>query len=233
LVLDRTGWFMIGTPVDIYWGEVQVKDSGGSYESIKNVDFTASGAPLANGIFEYDPSIPDYIATDQDDWDGETTAIYPWFGYWVNVPSDADTPVSLKFEAAGSSPTPPEPPEDSASLVNGVALSSMDNGGLTPPPVPLAGAGEGPLEVVAYQTTSDGGATVTFAVTGEEATDAQGMRVEVQNLEGKQVFSKETGSTRLTWDAQGIPNGAYVYVASVKTDGTYDQTNVSKLLILQ
>jgi len=111
-------------------------------------------------------------------------------------------------------------------------LSNVDKEVPVPPPHPVTASAEGPLKVAAYSSSSLND-QVTFAVTGEGYTSAQGLKVEVQNLSGNNVFSSETSGRSLTWETGSVANGVYLYVASVKVDGQFKQTNIGKLLVLK
>lgn len=225
LKLERPGWFMIGSPVEMPWGDVEIKQSGGSYKTIKNVDFTSSNAPLLDTIYEYDLPGGDYVVISQPDWDDYT--ILPWKGYWIMVTQEANTPLYLKFEE--ETPGPPSPPLKSKGHAK--KLSEVERNRPSPPPPPIKDSARGPLEVSAYSSSLS--SWVTFAVTGEKASSIQALKVEVKTLDGETIFSSRSDSATLSWRTEGVPNGVYLYVGSVKTEGEFDRTNIGKLLVLK
>ena len=223
---DRTGWFMIGTPVDIAWGNVQLKESGGSYRTIKNIDVTAAGSPIYNSIYEYVPASDDFTVSQQPDWDD--FVLDTWKGYYIYVQPDANTPISLDFGGAEGPPVPPNP--DSAS--QGTLLNNTDKNELLSPPSPVKStSGLGLFEVnVSSQSTGEG-SQVTFEVAGESASSIKRFSLKVKNSNGDTVFASDTTESRIQWNAKGVANGVYIYIATVE-GSAFEETDIDKLLIL-
>jgi len=226
---DRTGWIMFGTPVAVNWGDVQIKESGGSYQSIKSVDFTAADSPVHYALFEYSPGAEDFLVYQQPGWDSYT--LDPWKGYYIYVYGNANTPISLKFEESGGPPTPPTPP---TSATQGALLSELEGSNVpAPPPPPKREATLDFFDVTATTSSTGDGSRITFSVAGKWASSAEGLRVKVKDFSGNTLFSSETTGDSLTWTAEGVPNGTYLYVASVKHNGVFGEVDIGKVLILE
>ncbi|MBS3788099.1 fibronectin type III domain-containing protein [Candidatus Bipolaricaulota bacterium] len=225
--LDRTGWFMIGSPVEIDWGNVQLKENGGSYKNIKNIDATASDSPLYNSIYEYIPANDDFTVSQQPNWDD--FVLDPWKGYYIYVQEGANTPITLNF---GESEGPPFPSEQDREF-QGTLLSSMDKDTLLKPPSPLTpNTGPGLIEVNVTSRSGGSGSEVTFEIEGEGVPfSVQSFKIKVKNSSGETLFASETTESTINWSTEGIANGIYLYVATVRGE-TFDETDIGKLLIL-
>ncbi len=223
---DRTGWHMIGSLGEIDWGEVRLKENGGSYRSIKNIDVTAAGSPIYNSIYEYVPASKDFTVSQQPNWDD--FVLEPWKGYYIYVQEGANTPISLDFGEAEGPPTPPAP--DSSS--QGTLLSKLDKDALLNPPSPeMRDTGMDLFEVsVSSQSTGDG-SRVTFEVPGEGVSSVQDFTIKVKNASGETIFASETTKSRIQWNTKGVANGVYLYIATVRSS-TVSGTDIGKLLIL-
>jgi hypothetical protein len=78
--------------------------------------------------------------------------------------------------------------------------------------------------------------TTTFVAHGDGITS---MGVEIYDLNGQRIFSRETGRTRLVWNlsvqsGQPVANGVYLYVMTVRgANGETLRSEAKKLLILR
>lgn len=225
---DRSGWFMIGSPGEIAWGDVRIKESGGSYRSVKNVDFTVAGSPLYNVIYEYDPSINDFIISRQPNWDN--FVLDPWKGYYIYVQQGANTPISLDFGEAEGPPFPPTPNTSS----KGSRLGTFTEENLfTPPSPPRREANLSLFEVAVSSFSKGNGSQVTFELIEKKNISVQNFKIKVKDLTGRTVFSSESDGAPLTWYAEDIANGVYLYNASLKLNNKIIQTKLEKLLIIK
>jgi len=229
VTLNHTGWHMIGTPVQMDWGDVQIKVSGGTYQSISDIDFTCacSGAPLLNAIFEYDPSVGVYLANSQPGWD--TYTLDRWTGYWVMVREGATLPVYLKFE--GPTPGPPPPPSTDNDQ-HGVRLNQLAGNLPTPPPHPTEQTAKGSLKVVARPNFTGVNSEIIFRITGEKAFSVEGLRIAVTNLSGQKIFGESNEGSTLTWNTENVANGIYLYSAEINKGEGYESAGVGKLLVI-
>ncbi|MBS3786902.1 T9SS type A sorting domain-containing protein, partial [Candidatus Bipolaricaulota bacterium] len=128
----------------------------------------------------------------------------------------------------GGPGTPPMPSTSEvapARLENAVEADSN-------PPVPVTPAGDFSVDTLQVKAASEAG-TVTFQVSGEGAAFVNGVKVQIFNAGGKRIKTLESGGNSVEWSTSGVPNGVYLYSASVNDGGAYVQTNIDKLLLLK
>ena len=216
---EEEGWHHVGNPFSYTT----------SFENAK-VNCNGSTKPILNQtcvesyLYGWSQEKGGYVMHDADPESSPNGALRPWHGFWVKV-NDAPSDLILSpYEIP-----PPAPTETQGGLDTGTSRASF----ASPPPPPASFSTEGPLKVAAYNRASTTDSSVLFAAKGEGSTAVQGIKVEVQGLNGQEVFSAESDSRTLSWNTEATPNGVYVYVASVKQNGSFDRTNVDKLLILK
>lgn len=223
---DRSGWFMIGTPVEIAWGNVRLKEDGGSYSKIKNIDVTSADSPIYNALFEYVPADEAFTVSNQPDWDDYI--LDRWKGYYIYIQQNADTPITLDFGQAEGPPLPDEP----ESSTQGTLLEKVENENLlVPPEPPVNRAGLELFEVSVSNTSTGNSSEVTFEVGGTGATSVSSLKILVKNSAGETVFSSETTESTITWNTEEVSNGVYLYVATAR-GGAVSGTDIGKFLIL-
>jgi hypothetical protein len=225
-LMDRSGWFMIGTPVEITWGNVRLKENGGSFSKIKNIDVTSADSPIYNALYEYDPSADDFIVDTQPDWDD--FVLDRWKGYYIYIQQNADTPITLDFGQAEGPPVPPDP----ESLTQGIRLKEIENENLlVPPEPPVSRADMELLEVSVSSTATGDSSEVTFEIGGTGATSISSFEILVKNSAGETIFSSETAESKITWNTEGVSNGVYLYAATVRGEAV-SGTDIGKFLVL-
>ena len=220
ITFENPGWHQIGHPFNYT-------------TSLENAEVTYQGTTtsidnqnhVTSYVYVWDPGAGSYEQIDANPTNNVPGTLEPWNAYWILV---NDAPVDLTLSSTQAAAASSEAGTDTMT-----AAEADKQGMSSPPPPPASFSTEGPLKVAAYNRSSSIDSSVLFAAKGEGSTAVQGIKVEVQGLNGKEVFSAESDSRTLSWDTEAVPNGVYVYVASVKGNGSFDRTNVSKLLILK
>ena len=71
---------------------------------------------------------------------------------------------------------------------------------------------------------------VTFRALG---VGVEALEVKVFDLSGRPVFQGTAEGRTLAWDAAGVANGVYLYLAKVKVNGVWQVLGFGKVLILR
>ena len=199
------GWYMISTPFASDWA------------SQSSTGLEDNGAGYARLVY-FNEEAGQYV----NRYSNDSFGISPWKGYWVKA-VDAGATLTLPQVSV---PSVPSGTSSSYSLPEGVDVDALD----MPPAPPFAQQLDlDGLEVTAA-SVSDG---VTFSVKGEEAAFASGLEVKVFSVSGGEVFSAQSAGSSLTWNAQGVSNGVYLYTATAYVNGKTVSTDIDKLLLVK
>ncbi len=87
------------------------------------------------------------------------------------------------------------------------------------------------LQAVVSPTLVKDSGGITFSVKSDQPIE--GITVEVLTPSGQTIWTEETASAKLNWDAKRVANGIYLYSVSARIDGEYKQAGVGKLLVLK
>jgi|GEM_PF-4563716 len=199
------GWYMISTPFASDWA------------SQSSTGLEGNGAGYTRLVY-FNDEAGQYV----NRYSNDSFGISPWKGYWVKA-VDAGATLTLPQVSV---PSVPSGASSSYSLPEGVDVDALD----MPPAPPFAQQLDlDSLEVTAA-SVSDG---VTFSVKGEEAAFASGLEVKVFSASGGEVFSAQSAGSSLTWNAQGVSNGVYLYTATAYVNGKTVSTDIDKLLLVK
>lgn len=221
LPLGRRGWQQIGVPYDVAWGE-----GGGGTIHVEHAGETKSLADairlgwISGTAWAWDGAAQEWVTLRGD----RGATLMPWIGYWIYTYEDD---VVLRFfdSPGGSEPVPAglQPRGAPPSMAANSAEEETDQ--------PLSA-----LRIVSVPNPT--GDVTVFEVRGTCTCRIDGLRIEVYDLSGQQVWAGHSASAELPWDTndtsgEPLPNGIYLAVALVRVDGRWESAPVWKLAIVR
>ena len=223
--LPTAGWYLIGVPYDVAWGDVT---NGGSIKLTRAGDDEWLPDAVTQGwIFGT------VLRWNGADWDRITTTtgvvLVPCLGYWIRTRVD-----NLVMTFVETTWDPGNPPAFDAK-----GFESEDPGNPPMPGMmrPVSFAAD-KLEFTNYPNPVRDVHTTTFRVKGVMAPFVESIKVEIYDLSGRLVYQEEMPGATMDWHTDNeygeyLANGVYLYKLYGLVDGTWHQSEVRKLAILR
>jgi hypothetical protein len=226
IVMPDAGWYMIGVPYDVAWGDVTgsaVKLTRGGQE--KWLPDAVEAGWLYGTILQWDAVAGEWIRTTTT----EGVTLEPCIGYWFRTRVD-DLTMTFTEEAWD----PGNPPQFSTQ-----SLKSEDPGN---PPMPAQvkplSFDASKLEFGNYPNPITDVHTTTFAVKGIMSVFVDAVKVQIFDLSGRKVYEEEMPGTSIDWHTENdygeyLANGVYLYKLYAKVEGQWVISEIKKLAILR
>ncbi|MFB6214747.1 MAG: S8 family serine peptidase, partial [Candidatus Bipolaricaulia bacterium] len=211
LKFNDEGWHLIGFPYPVDWSKVEFSDPR---------DFANDQSRVR--IISWSPGENIYYSHYSD----KTYVLSPWRGYWVNVKSASQSnPAVLYFSETTKSTSP-------ANAGNPLSVSKDTFSRASPPMPPEVEPKNDSYEVDAFPGLLRKGNSIRFEIRGS-SSEVKGLKVSIFVPGGKVIWRGESQDSALTWNAEGAPNGVYIYSSSIKINGEWKNLDANKLLILR
>lgn len=215
--MDDAGWYSFGVPYSVQWGGDGTFTVGDGTD-VNDLPTAVNVGWLYPKIWEFDTSTGSFRTFTVTDGN----ILDPDKGYWIYTLKSG---LTMNFSRTDGPYSPPTP----SSLISTSNFKPQKDF----PPVPKLSIGEFTFDTLEVDVTTES-KSIHFSVAEEQEALVKDLKVEIFDTSGHRLeVVKAANDYSASYSTSNIPNGIYLYIASVNTWEGSILTSVGKFLVMK